>query len=111
MSSRRKPSPVLTAIMSNITDEDREKTRKEMMAQLDNEYIVESYELIDMRFSIDVIYFPSFDRPKKLFYLPRKRNTRTNEWFDLNEPCDTREEALNIIDVEKAYEKKVNRYF
>ena len=46
MSSRRKPSPVLTAIMSNITDEDREKTRKEMMAQLDNEYIVESYELI-----------------------------------------------------------------
>ena len=34
MSSRRKPSPVLTAIMSNITDEDREKTRKEMMNML-----------------------------------------------------------------------------
>ena len=34
MSSRRKPSPVLTAIMSNITDEDREKTRKEMMSML-----------------------------------------------------------------------------
>lgn len=106
MSSRRKPSPVLTAIMSNITDEDREKTRKEMMLQLGNEYLVESYELIGRRFSIDVIYFPSFDKPKKLFYLPRKRNTRTNEWFDLNEPCDTREEALNIIEAEKAYEKK-----
>jgi hypothetical protein len=92
--------------MSNITDEDREKTRKEMMLQLDNEYLVESYELIGRRFSIDVIYFPSFDKPKKLFYLPRKRNTRTNEWIDLNEPCDTREEALNIIEAEKAYEKK-----
>ena len=34
MSSRRKPSPVLTAIMSNITDEDREKTRKEMTNML-----------------------------------------------------------------------------
>jgi hypothetical protein len=34
MSSRRKPSPVLTEIMSNITDEDREKTRKEMMNML-----------------------------------------------------------------------------
>ena len=34
MSSRRKPSPVLTAIMSNITDEDREKTRKEMRNML-----------------------------------------------------------------------------
>ena len=111
MSSRRKPSPVLTAIMSNITDEDREKTRKEMMLQLDNEYLVESYELIGRRFSIDVIYFPSFDKPKKLFYLSRKRKNRTNEWFDLNEPCDTREEALNIIEAEKAYEKKVNRYF
>ena len=106
MSSRRKPSPVLTEIMSKITDEDREKTRMEMMLQLDNEYIVESYELIGRRFSIDVIYFPSFDKPKKLFYLPRKRNTRTNEWIDLNEPCDTREEALNIIEAEKAYEKK-----
>lgn len=106
MSSRRKPSPVLTEIMSNITDEDREKTRKEMMLQFDNEYIVESYELIGRRFSIDVIYFPSFDKPKKLFYLPRKRNTRTNEWIDLNEPCDTREEALNIIEAEKAHEKK-----
>ena len=31
MTSRRKPSPVLTEIMSKITDEDREKTRKEMM--------------------------------------------------------------------------------
>ena len=92
--------------MSNITDEDREKTRKEMMLQLDNEYLVESYELIGRRFSIDVIYFPSFDKPKKLFYLPRKRNTRTNEWIDLNEPCDTREEALNIIEAEKAHEKK-----
>lgn len=106
MSSRRKPSPVLTEIMSKITDEDREKTRKEMMLQLDNEYLVESYELIGRRFSIDVIYFPSLDKPKKLFYLPRKRKTRTNEWIDLNEPCDTREEALNIIEAEKEYEKK-----
>ena len=32
--NRRKPSPVLTAIMSNITDEDREKTIKEMMNML-----------------------------------------------------------------------------
>ena len=30
MKKTRKPSPVLTEIMSNITDEDREKTRKEM---------------------------------------------------------------------------------
>lgn len=57
MSSRRKPSPVLTEIMSTITDEDREKTRKEMMLQLDNEYLVESYdvesyELIDRDFQL-----------------------------------------------------------
>ena len=32
--SRRKPSPVLTDIMSKITDEDREKTRKEMMVPI-----------------------------------------------------------------------------
>ena len=87
-----------------------------MMLQLDNEYLVESYELIGRRFSIDVIYFPSFDKPKKLFYLPRKRNTRTNEWIDLNEPCDTREEALNVIEAEKEYEnvlngKKIENFF
>ena len=36
MSSRRKPSPVLTEIMSNITDEDREKTKMEMMKEIEN---------------------------------------------------------------------------
>lgn len=36
MSRKRKPSPVLTDIMSKITDEDREKTRKEMMKEIDN---------------------------------------------------------------------------
>lgn len=36
MTNRRKPSPVLTEIMSKITDEDREKTRKEMMKEIEN---------------------------------------------------------------------------
>lgn len=36
MSRKRKPSPVLTDIMSKITDEEREKTRKEMMKEIDN---------------------------------------------------------------------------
>ena len=79
-----------------------------MSSPIDNEYYVESYELIDERFSICVIYFPSFDKPKKLFYMPRKRNNRTNKWIDLNEPCDTREEALNIIEAEKEYENVLN---
>lgn len=78
----------------------------ERFTTMSSEYYVESYELIDRRFSICVIYFPSFDKPKKLFYLPRKRNTRTNVWIDLNEPCDTREEALNVIEAEKEYEEK-----
>lgn len=34
MSRKRNPSPVLTDIMSKITDEDREKIRKEMMNML-----------------------------------------------------------------------------
>jgi hypothetical protein len=79
-----------------------------MSSPINNEYYIESYELIGGRFSINVIYFPSFDKPKKLFYLPRKRDTRTNEWIDLNEPCDTREEALNIIEAEKEYENVLN---
>jgi hypothetical protein len=79
-----------------------------MSSPINNEYYIESYELIGGRFSINVIYFPSFDKLKKLFYLPRKRDTRTNEWIDLNEPCDTREEALNIIEAEKEYENVLN---
>ena len=34
MSRKRKPSPVLTDIMSKITDEDREKTRMEMLKEI-----------------------------------------------------------------------------
>ena len=82
--------------------------KEERFANMSSEYYVESYELIGSRFSINVIYFPSFDKPKKLFYLPRKRNTITNKWIDLNEPCDTREEALNVIEAEKEYENVLN---
>ena len=86
MSSRRNPSPVLTAIMSNITDEDREKTRKEMTNMLktkiteDNirEFLIEGmgwYDDIWMNYD-DVHFYTS---PCRRYVLTFDKNSNISD--------------------------------
>ena len=97
MSSRRKPSPVLTEIMSNITDEDREKTRKEMMDIAETEYTTQAYQMITRRLRISTITFITDDK----YYLPEKYIVEEYKWVPLSEPCLSYNEAKEIIENEK----------
>lgn len=125
MSSRRKPSPVLTAIMSNITDEDREKTRKEMMNMLktkiteDNirEFLIEGmgwYDDIWMNY--DDIHF--YTSPCHRYVLTFDKNSNIsdengNGWnlhidnSDMNSIGNVSvnyvEEVVQLIDIFKDY--------
>jgi hypothetical protein len=65
MKSRRKPSPVLTKIMSRITDEDREKTRKKMMNMLKTKIthkVIKEFFIDKMNWWDDAYDVPNEDR-------------------------------------------------
>lgn len=101
MKNRRKPSPVLTEIMSKITNEDREKTRKEMMREI--ECSTKAYKLITRRYRISTVVWITDDE----YYVPEKYIVKEHRWIWLNEPCTTYEEALNVIEADRKYESEL----
>ena len=91
----------MTEIMSKITNEDREKTRKEMMREI--ECSTKAYKLITRRHRISTVVWITDDE----YYVPEKYIVKEHRWIWLNEPCTTYEEALNVIEADRKYESEL----